>query len=112
MKTILKWLGIILFAGVLVFMGSCALQNCRAKKTETGPTAPSVKQAAYEIKIKVTGRLFYSSNVVNFTPQAKVGERRFAMQGYYEAEGGKYVFRNILMTLDERIFGEIIVRKR
>lgn len=101
---IIKTIILVGIIGMLIFVvGTCAWQNCR--KPDTGPEPPSIEKAKYSVTIKATGRTVYTNDLVN---TGKV----YTMEGYWETVKDKYVYRNIILTLDERVFGKIEVKKR
>jgi hypothetical protein len=104
-KTILL-VGVI---GTLLFVvGTCAWQNCR--KPDTGPATPSAEKATYSVTIKATGRVIFTGDIT--TTGVAAGERLYTLKGYWEVTKDKYVYHGVILSLDEKVFGEIEVKKR
>jgi hypothetical protein len=111
MKLIGKILGVAILLGILLFVGTCAWQNCRSPGVPQikNPEVPTIETAGYSVNVTVTGQVFYSDKViVNTIPTGDV----VTMQGYWEVTKGEYIFHDIILSLNEQIFGKIEVKKR
>lgn len=107
---IAKVIGLILLLGVLAFVGTCAYNVFKSDKQD-GPKPPAASKAPYSLKITNTGVTLYASKVM--VSGDKIGERKYLLSsGYWEANSKKYELKKLPLTLDERIFGEIKVKKR
>lgn len=103
-KWIWRIVGIIILLGVLLVLGTCYFQNCRK---DTGPTLPPIDKAGWSVTIKATGEILFTNNYL------KMSERSiYILHGYWEITKKKYVYRDIILPLDEAIFGPIEVKKR
>lgn len=94
MKKLTKVVGIILMCLGLVFMGTCAWQNCR--KT-TGPEAP---KTTYQVTIQGTGNSYFTDKLTDENGIV-------TLYNYYEFVNGHYVLRKIELKLDRVYFGDI-----
>jgi len=100
--------------GILLVFGTCYFQNCRGTK-DNNPTPPAVEKAGYIIKIKVTGRILYTNDVkLASVPDYDTtkGYKIYTLSGYWEVVKDKYVYRKNILSLSEKLFGEIIFEKR
>lgn len=94
---------VIIILGV-VYCGSCVYANFI--QGDTGEyKLPSEKQAEFEITIHNTRNVFY-------TDEYSQEGSRITCRGYWELLDGKYKYRDIELTLDKAIFGEITIRER
>jgi hypothetical protein len=120
-KIIIKFFGIVILLGIILFLGTCYFQNCRGTDTG-GPVPPSADKAEYSLKVKNTGLTIYANKVlqmaISTSPDKKYITRQLyeyiCPEGYWEAKTDKFIFKKPEppLILDERIMGEIEVRKR
>jgi predicted negative regulator of RcsB-dependent stress response len=112
-RKITKVLGIIIMLGVIAFVGTCSWQWYKGSKQDTAsPEAPSIAKAGYSLRITNTGATLYTTKVIETLSTAQ-GKSIFTLpNGYWEANADKYVFKKVSLSLDEKIFGEIEVKKR
>lgn len=109
MKLFKNVLFILVLVAVLAFVGTCAWQNCR---TEPGPQPPPLEKAEYSVTIKATGLTYYSPEVHTLFWSKNGESNRYELKGYWEIVKGKWVFKDIRLILDEKVFGRIEVKKR
>ena len=105
LSIILKIMAIIAITiGVLWFglsiWGNIAIDN------DKSPDPPKESKAGYEILLHATGQTLYSNKV------SDLGNGRIELNGYYEIEKDKWIYRNIDISLDKYYFGDITVRRR
>lgn len=102
MKLIYRVIGLVILLCVLLFLGTCYFKNCREETPVTIET-PDVK---YKITVRATGNVYFSDYVKTFG----TGDKEIVyMVGYWENVGGKYVFKEVTLPLNEEYFGEIRV---
>jgi len=78
---------------------------------DTGGTdLPDMKKATHTFYIENTGGLILASDFEQHGDT--VGARLFALHGFWELEGQKFVYRDTDIVLNEAIFGEITVTRR
>lgn len=99
MKRLTQIIGIIVLCCVVLFLGTCAWQNCRQ---EPSPDAPKCK---FTVVVVSTGKILFTDKISDVAGI-------ITLYNYYENVKGKYVFREITLKLDRKIFGEIRVIER
>jgi len=109
-KWVFRVIGLIIILGVLLVFGTCAWQNCRSPNdTKVSLEPPSIESACYSVNITVTHSIYYSDKV----DIVKLDNGDLVtMHGYWETTKGKYKFRDVILSLNEAVFGPIEVKKR
>ena len=105
-----KGLLILVLIGVGIAIGYIGLSFWSSCQIDKGPDMPDAKEATHEFAIKNTGGLVLSSNYEQHG-QVK-GERLFILHGYWEMRGKSFKFVDADVQLDEKIFGEIKLKRR
>lgn len=108
---ITKIFGVIFLLAILAFVGTCSYQMFKGNKQGSSPEPPTALNAQYSLRIKNTGTTIYTNNMVKLPVNAT--QYSYTMPyGYWEANKDKFIFKKARITLDERMFGEIEVKKR
>lgn len=90
---------------VLAYVSLCsftAFKGC-------GLDQPALPEVKYAIVVKVTGNR-YLTDIYDVSPSSEAGKQAYTLHGYYEQVKGKYEYRDIVLQLDEKYFGDIEVR--
>lgn len=103
MKYIKRGALIVLGLGLLAYLGGCVWANFFAGDGTV--KLPDPQRAQYAVKITSTGQVLFSNKVQD-------RGQTVTMDGYYEHNGGKFVYRKTSLTLDEQYFGRVDVIRR
>lgn len=108
MKAIKRIIFITIILGIIAYGGVWAYSAFKSTGvTEGGPELP---KAEYQIKIVATGLTVFADMVE--AEDVGDGLHIYTLpNGYWEVRGSKYVFKDVPLSLDERVFGEIKVTK-
>lgn len=112
LSNILKVLAIIVIVIVLLWGGACFYGNFIADN-DAGPDMPGMpkaEEATHSFMIKNTGGLILASDYEVFGDE--VGKRTIVLHGFYEVRGKNFKFVDADIILDEKIFGEIVIKRR
>lgn len=109
-----EWLKIIIYIGIigiialaLVWGGLSVYANITENDNDSVyPDLPKVKKAEYAVYIKANGNLLLTSNYESPAPGV------YVLNGYYESNGEKWVYRDAILKLNEKTFGEITISRR
>jgi len=101
------WKGFTVLALIFILLGVGYCQ-CQQKvetddNTEAKYTVPSIGEARYEVQ--TVHRLFYADKVT------KRGKKEVIIQRYWEQVGGSWHYFE-KETLDPKVVGEILIKKR
>jgi len=91
----------------LAWGGVCVYANFFNKSSEVGGTQqlPGIEKAAYSVSIKNTHNLL-------LTDKYEQSGTVYTLHGYWEYTGSGFKYRDATLSLDEQVFGEIIVKRR
>ena len=98
----------IIIAVVVVFAGITIWGNLAPAPGEI--KMPDSKEAQYSLTVKNTGTVVLS-NAVEVMGE-KVGARTYILQGYWELQGSKFVWKSGQLVMSEKVFGEVTMKKR
>ena len=88
----------------VVYLGACVYANF-IQSSPGEYKLPPIDKAQYEVIINNTNNVLYTNTYgTNGT--------EVILQGYWEFIGNKYKYRDNQITLDKKVFGEIIIRRR
>ncbi len=94
---------------MIIIIGVCYLGACvfvNFIQTDIGEyKLPQVDQAQYVISIKNTGNVF-------FTNTYEIDGTKVILHGYWEMAKDEFKYRDRDITLDKKVFGEIIIGNR
>jgi len=90
----------------LLWCGTCFYSNFIDKSGE-GVDFPN---ARYELEIVNTGNIILTDKLEQ--EGSVVGSRVFTLHGVWEVKKTKYKFKDIVLVLDEKYFGNIIVKRQ
>ncbi len=99
---ILKIVVLVFMVIGLAYLGACAYANFIQNRVVN---APDSNKAQYEVVVTATGTTLYSDEVLQNGAIIK-------LEGYFEMVDGKWRYRDGEITLDQDIFGKIVVRRR
>lgn len=102
---IFRVIALLILIAVLAVMGTCAYQLWKSNNPDTGPEPPKIEDAYYQVKFIATGRIIFTNTV------ERIGNF-VLVNGYWEANKKKYIYKDIILKLDENIFGEISIERR
>lgn len=88
----------------IVYVGACVYGNYFAATTNPYKI-PDVEKARYSITVKNTGNLLYSNDV-------EENGSFVIIQGFWELQGQKFVYKDTQIILNSEIFGPIAVKER
>lgn len=109
MKTVFLIILAVIIIGILALViGPCVYFN--VFDGGGGPDMPEAAEAAYSFRIDNTGGEVLATDFEQ-VGQVK-GERVFILHGFWELKKKDFIFIDHELTLDEKIFGEITLRKR
>ena len=106
-KSVIKVLSIIIMVAALGYFAVCSFSAFKSCNNE----APDLPKAAYSVTVKYT-KLTIFTDKLDIADSLEVGKKVYTLHGYWEAVKGKFVFKNIDLVLDEKVFGPIVVGKR
>ena len=109
MSTIIKVVIIGAMLVAIAYGGLCVYSNCKGPDTGV-PDLPSQEKATHSFYIENTGGLLLSSDYEQHGQM--VGSRLFILHGFWELRGKEFKYIDNDIPLDERIFGEITVKRR
>ena len=99
-------IGIVLFA---LWSATCLYGNF--KTPDDGmPDMPKIEEATHSVMIKNTGGLLLATDFEIFGDD--VGKRTIVLRGFWEVRGSKFKFIDEDVILDEKNFGEIVIKRR
>ena len=106
-KPLIKVLGIIILIAGLGYFALCGIASY---KTCSGPEeAPNLPNAKYSLTVQYT-------RLTIFTNQYEVmgsGDNEvYMIHGYWECVKDKFIYKDIVLQLNEADFGPVIVRER
>jgi hypothetical protein len=101
-------LGLIITAAV-VFGGLTVWGNFFANKTGE-VKMPTQKEAAYALTVKNTTTVLFADKVE--VMGEAVGNRTYILNGYWELQGSKFVWKSGQLVMAEKVWGEITMKKR
>lgn len=102
-KWITRGLAIVMFAGVMVYVGACFFVNTLQSKQ---PAIPDAAKAPYVFTERNTGEQVLAAS---YTMQGQV----YVLEGYWQqTKNGGYSYHNVKLPLDPKIFGPIIKGQR
>jgi len=106
-KAIMIILLFLLISGVVYFGISIYANLVVFREVATGSTleVPDAHEAGYIIKLVNTGRILYTDN---YTKEGTV----CTLHGYWELVEDEFVYREQTLTLDEKLFGAVLVSIR
>lgn len=90
----LAYFGLCVYANIAVFKPMLSVAN-----------PPSPDDAKYIVKITATGQALY-------TNEYEQNDTVYKIYHYWEKVKDRYVYRDIILVLDEKVFGDIAVRRR
>ncbi len=96
-----KILFICVILGGLLYTGACVYSNFLQGEF----ALPQGVKAEYAVTIKNSGNVLY-------TKAYSTNGSDIILNGYWELTKGKYKYHDNVITLDQDIFGEIIIRRR
>ena len=109
-----KLLRIILYIAIgigVLYAGVTCYGNITTKKDAQGlPELPGKAQAAYFVRVTSTGGMLVTNDYDQHGDV--VGQRVFVLHGYYEYTKKGYEYRDMDITLKEKIFGQIDIKRR
>jgi hypothetical protein len=106
-KAIQITLLVALLAGV-GYIGLSVWANCTVfQEAATGTTVdvPDASAAPYRVKLVKTGRTLFAAVHVQVGPV-------HTLSGYWEPTDDGYIHRDHTLTLDEQVFGAVLVTRR
>ena len=109
MKLAKKIIGVSMCLCILLFLGTCYFQNCR-----DGSTSVNIPQTKYTVIVRMelaggkVNRAAYYSDDVKVSGPTK--EQIVTMNGYWEYVKDRYVFKDAIVPLSEKLFGDIEVK--
>ncbi len=110
MNSIIKLLVIVGLVMALAYAGLTVWSSVSASRATAGPKLPEVSKAQFIVTVRDTGNTYFT-NKYEQVGQV-VGSRRFVLHGYWEMVGHDLKLRSQNMTLSEKVFGIIDVRRR
>jgi len=99
---------VIFLLGALVYGGMCTYSNFIKPKLSA---PPPITKASWELRVTNTGTIILTDAVEN-VGGVEPGQRIFLLQSYWEHDGTGYKYCRNAIQLDEKVFGEIKVRRR
>jgi hypothetical protein len=111
LKKIAQVLVIILLLMAVAYFVACTYMNFFAAPSIPGQIKlPDAKTATYSVTVANTGTLLLTNNyeTLSDTP----GSRVYVLHGYWELSGQEYREHKNDITLDERVFGNITIKRR
>jgi hypothetical protein len=108
-KTIFKVLFGILIAGAVVFAGITVYGNFFASKLGE-VKMPTAQEAGWALTVKNTTTVIFADKLeqVGYT----IGDRTYILNGYWELQGSKFVWKSGQLVMSEKVWGEITLKKR
>ena len=103
---LIQWILLILLVLALLWCGTCVYSNV-VDKSGDGVDFPAAK---YELEIVNTGNVILTDELIQ--EGNTVGSRVFTLHGVWEVKKTKFRFKDIVLVLDEKIFGKILVKRR
>lgn len=100
----------LILLGILYF-GACVYDNFFGKHSPPGAIEmPGANEATYSLTIKNTGGLIFTNKYEQFGE--KPGERIYVLHGYWELIGQEFRYNEKDLVMNEKIFGEITLKRR
>ena len=99
----------IIIAAVVVFAGITIWGNFFANKTGE-VKMPTQKEAAYALTVKNTTTVLFADKVE--VMGEAVGSRTYILNGYWELQGSKFVWKSSQLVMSEKVWGEVTMKKR
>lgn len=90
--------------GVIAYFGICAYANFTSNGRES-TVLPEIDKAQYAVHIVNTGNLLFTNS---YDDNGGI----YVLHGFWESKGDKWQYSNTQLTLDSKIFGKIIIRRR
>ena len=101
---------VVVLVGVIGWVG-LTVWSCAMDSPTTGqPGVPKVDEASHSVYIKNTGNLLLTNDYEVLGEG--IGSRVFTLHGFWEMRGQEFVYKDCDILLDERIFGEITIKRR
>lgn len=109
---IIKLIVIVFLIGGVAYGGLCVYANIQGIASWSQPTIPDSSKASYSVKIKATNNTLLTNEVEIIG--SDVGSRIITLRGFWQMgdEGSSFKYNKNDITLDESIFGEIVIRRR
>ncbi len=101
---------LVVLAVVALVLGPCVYYNFIDELGNNTLDMPEVDKASHEVYIENTGGLFLTSDYE--VKGTKAGSRIITLHGYWEMRGDKFKYIDMVVPLDEGIFGRITITKR
>ncbi len=106
-------LKVVLIIGIILAVGYAAVAcyvNFGQNDPNAPPTMPDVREAAYTLQIKNTGSVVLAKTYEQIGDT--IGKRIYILNGYWEISGNDFVYNDTRLIMNEKTFGEIVVRHR
>lgn len=108
MTRVVKWLALFFLICFLGYVAVCSVATVVEVKSR--PAFPDSKQASYVLRIEATGQDIFAKQA-SFLGTVR-GKRLYTIKGYWEPVGNKFVYRDASISLDEKVFGPIEMKRR
>ena len=108
LTNILKIMAITFILFALFWLGTCAYGNTIGK-TPTAERIPRIQDARDMLVVKSSGYVLYLGD---YTVDYADGQAVYATSDFWEVTAKGYVHRTYELTIDERTFGPVEIRRR
>ncbi len=109
LSTMIKFIILVGMVLSIAWGGLCVYSNFIAEPDTGLPKMPEAEEAAYAVHLE-TGNLFLTNDYEVHGDE--VGNRVFILNHYWEVSGNNFKYRQHVQILDEKVFGEITIRRR
>lgn len=110
MKRIFQLFAILIMLATIGYFAMCTYANCKNPETTADYEMPNKNSAPYSLIAKNTATVILVDDYEVFG--AVVGSRTYYINGYWELIGQEFVYRDKTLSLSEREFGEIELKRR